>query len=165
MIALQRTAWRRIKDSPQEQSEAELLAATEGADLLTRDQTADQAGTTQNDLSCLWNLIILSLNARKNSSFVSSISAHTVDAPLLHYFLFLQLWTSIVRGPYWNTKYFQSESCPHEKYLSTKIYSVPRVWVEVNPECASVCNYCVPGVERLSANTVIWPYVQFQCFS
>lgn len=40
MIALQYAAWRRIKDSPLEQSEAELLAATDRAALLTRDQTA-----------------------------------------------------------------------------------------------------------------------------
>lgn len=40
MIALQHAAWRRIKDSPLEQSEAELLAATDRAAPLTRDQTA-----------------------------------------------------------------------------------------------------------------------------
>ena len=38
MIALQHAAWRRIKDSPLEQSEAELLAATDRqAALLTRE--------------------------------------------------------------------------------------------------------------------------------
>lgn len=47
MIALQHAAWRRIKDSPLEQSEAELLAATDRAAPLTRDQTAAWAGKTQ----------------------------------------------------------------------------------------------------------------------
>lgn len=43
MIALQHAAGRRIKDSP---LEAELPAATDGADPLTRDQTAAWAGKT-----------------------------------------------------------------------------------------------------------------------
>lgn len=46
MIALQHAAWRRIKDSPLEQSEAELLAATDRAAPLTRDQAA-AAGETK----------------------------------------------------------------------------------------------------------------------
>lgn len=44
MIALQRAAWRRVKDSPLEHREAELLAATDRAALLTTHQMAEWAG-------------------------------------------------------------------------------------------------------------------------
>lgn len=44
MTALQHAARRRIKDSPLEQREAELLAATDTAALLTRDQMKTWAG-------------------------------------------------------------------------------------------------------------------------
>lgn len=37
MIALQLAAWRRIKESPMEQSKAETLAASERAALLNKD--------------------------------------------------------------------------------------------------------------------------------
>ena len=47
MIALQLAAWMRIKDSPLEQSEAELLAASYSAALLNRDQEAAQPGHTR----------------------------------------------------------------------------------------------------------------------
>lgn len=44
MIALQHAAWRRIKDSPLEQSEAELLAAPDRAAPLTRDDQRPTSG-------------------------------------------------------------------------------------------------------------------------